>query len=53
MTVRSDAKGQRILRSHPNTPKDTLSYVVVEDVAKEGAFDEVPRPTGIEWSFDS
>ncbi|BDD58167.1 methylglyoxal reductase (NADPH-dependent) gre2 [Monascus purpureus] len=43
VTVRSDAKGQRILHSHPNTPKDTLSYVVVEDVAKEGAFDEAVK----------
>ena len=40
-TVRSEAKGQRILDSHPNTPRENLSFVVVEDVAKEGAFDEV------------
>ena len=42
-TVRSDAKGQRILDAHPNTPKESLSYVIVEDVAKDGAFDEAVK----------
>lgn len=41
MTVRSQEKGQRILDAHPNTPKEKLSFVVVEDVAADGAFDEV------------
>lgn len=41
VTVRSQAKGQRILDAHPNTPKEKLSFVVVEDVAADGAFDEV------------
>lgn len=40
-TVRSEEKGRRILDAHPNTPKEKLSYVIVEDIAKEGAFDEV------------
>lgn len=41
VTVRSDEKGQRILDAHPNTPKEKLSYVVVKDVAADGAFDDV------------
>lgn len=41
VTVRSEEKGRRILDNHPNVPKEKLSYVIVEDVAKEGAFDEV------------
>jgi hypothetical protein len=40
-TVRSDDKGKRILENHPGTPKEKLSYVIVKDVAKDGAFDEV------------
>lgn len=39
--MRSDDKGKRILENHPNTPKYKLSYVIVEDVAQDGAFDEV------------
>lgn len=41
MTVRSDDKGQRILDAHPNTPKEKLSYVIVKDIAQDGAFDNV------------
>lgn len=41
MTVRSEEKGKRILEAHPNTPKEKLSFVVVKDVAQDGAFDEV------------
>ena len=44
VTVRSEEKGKRILDNHPNVPKEKLSYVIVEDVAKEGAFDEVSSP---------
>lgn len=44
VTVRSQEKGQRILDAHPNTPKEKLSYVIVKDVAADGAFDEVSRP---------
>ena len=44
VTVRSEAKGDWILKSHPEATKENLSYVVVEDIAKDGAFDEVgPR----------
>lgn len=42
-TVRSDAKGQAILKAHPKVPKEKLSYVIVEDIAKEGAFDEAVK----------
>ncbi|PWY70074.1 ketoreductase [Aspergillus eucalypticola CBS 122712] len=43
VTVRSEEKGQRILEAHPNTPKEKLSYVIVKDVAAEGAFDEAVK----------
>jgi nucleoside-diphosphate-sugar epimerase len=42
-TVRSASKGEAILKSHPNVPNDKLSYVVVEDIAQEGAFDEAVK----------
>jgi hypothetical protein len=41
VTVRSEEKGDQILKAHPNTPKEKLSYVIVKDVAEDGAFDEV------------
>jgi hypothetical protein len=43
-TVRSEEKGDRILAAHPNTPKEKLSYVIVKDIAEDGAFDEVSFP---------
>ncbi|KAE8341586.1 hypothetical protein BDV24DRAFT_150993 [Aspergillus arachidicola] len=43
VTVRSEEKGQKILDAHPNTPKEKLSYVIVKDVAEEGAFDEAVK----------
>lgn len=42
-TVRSNDKGNRILRNHPDVPKSKLSYVIVEDIAKENAFDEAVK----------
>ncbi|KAJ9609731.1 Glycine-rich RNA-binding protein 2, mitochondrial [Cladophialophora chaetospira] len=42
-TVRSDEKGQKILKNHPDQPKDKLSYVIVGDIAKEDAFDEAVK----------
>ncbi|KKY21505.1 putative ketoreductase [Phaeomoniella chlamydospora] len=42
-TVRSAAKGQKILDAHPDVPKGQLSYVIVEDIAKPGAFDEAVK----------
>lgn len=38
-TVRSDAKGEKILSNHPDVPRSQLSYVIVEDIAQEHAFD--------------
>jgi nucleoside-diphosphate-sugar epimerase len=40
-TVRSKEKGERILGNHPtvSSSSDGLSYVIVEDIAKEDAFD--------------
>ncbi|KAE8146042.1 NAD(P)-binding protein [Aspergillus avenaceus] len=43
VTVRSEEKGQKILDAHPNTPKEKLSYVIVKDVAEEGAFDDAVK----------
>jgi hypothetical protein len=40
VTVRTEEKGKRIIEAHPN-PKEKLSYVIVKDVAKDGAFDDV------------
>ncbi|KAA8650544.1 hypothetical protein EYZ11_002101 [Aspergillus tanneri] len=43
VTVRSEVKGQKILDAHPTVPKEKLSYVIVKDVAAEGAFDEAVK----------
>jgi hypothetical protein len=40
-TVRSKAKGEQILTAHPTVPKEKLAYVVVSDIAQDGAFDAV------------
>ncbi|KAJ5214163.1 hypothetical protein N7449_001332 [Penicillium cf. viridicatum] len=42
VTVRSEEKGKRIIEAHPDVSKEKLSYVIVQDVAKDGAFDEDP-----------
>ncbi|KAL5343947.1 hypothetical protein BJX70DRAFT_393370 [Aspergillus crustosus] len=42
-TVRSEDKGDRILAAHPNTPKEKLSYVIVKDIAEDGASDEAVK----------
>jgi nucleoside-diphosphate-sugar epimerase len=42
-TVRSASKGESILKFHPDVPKGQLSYVVVEDIAQQGAFDEAVK----------
>ena len=39
-TVRSHDKGQKILDAHQGLDLATLSYVIVEDIAVEGAFDK-------------
>jgi hypothetical protein len=41
VTVRSEAKGKALLAAYPNASRDKLSYVIVDDIAKEGAFDDV------------
>ena len=43
-TVRSAAKGDQILAAYGDAFKDRLSYVIVGDIAQEGAFDEVIFP---------
>lgn len=42
-TVRSEEKGDKIIAAHPNTPKEKLSYVIVKDIAQDGAFDEAVK----------
>ncbi len=39
-TVRTSEKGQKILDNHPKVSKDQLDFVIVEDIAKPGAFDK-------------
>ncbi|KXX76618.1 putative NADPH-dependent methylglyoxal reductase GRP2 [Madurella mycetomatis] len=43
VTARSEDKGQRIVQSIDEAMRKRVSYVVVEDVAKEGAFDEAVK----------
>ena len=40
-TVRSKAKGEAILAAHPGTTQAELSFEIVQDIAQDGAFDEV------------
>ncbi|KIV78236.1 hypothetical protein PV11_09972 [Exophiala sideris] len=42
-TVRSKAKGDAIIAAHPRVQGEKLSYVTVEDVAEDGAFDEAVK----------
>jgi nucleoside-diphosphate-sugar epimerase len=39
--VRSAEKGEKILAAYPESSKGQLSFVVVPDIAQEGAFDQV------------
>lgn len=41
VTVRTHDKGRQLLESLSNTGNQAASYVVVEDIAKDGAYDEV------------
>ncbi|KAL7621714.1 methylglyoxal reductase (NADPH-dependent) gre2 [Parahypoxylon ruwenzoriense] len=43
VTARSDEKGDRIVESAKPTQQGRLSYAVVKDVAKDGAFDDTLR----------
>lgn len=47
-TVRSEDKAQRIREAYPNKGKDDLDIVIVPDIAKSDAFDEVVKIPGIE-----
>jgi nucleoside-diphosphate-sugar epimerase len=39
-TVRSQENANKIREAHPNVPKSRLDFAIMEDIAKEGAFDE-------------
>ena len=39
-TVRSQEKANKIKEAHPSAGKDKLDFSIVEDIAKEGAFDK-------------
>ena len=39
-TVRTTEKGKKILDNHPRVSKDKLDFVIVEDIAKQGAFEK-------------
>ncbi|KAI0165151.1 putative NAD dependent epimerase/dehydratase [Hypoxylon sp. FL1284] len=43
VTVRSEAKGRQIISTYPENVADRLSYVVVEDIIRDGAFDLAVR----------
>lgn len=47
-TVRSEDKSQKIREAYPNKSKDELDIVIVPDIAKPDAFDEVVKIPGIE-----
>jgi len=47
-TVRSEGKASKIRDAHPNTPKSKLDFRIVEDISKEGAFDEAVKIDGLE-----
>lgn len=47
-TVRSQAKADKIREAYPKTPKEKLDFVIVEDIAQEGAFDEAVKIEGLE-----
>ena len=49
VTVRSEEKGKRIIEAHPDVSNEKLSYVIVKDVAQDGAFDEVSRTSFPQW----
>jgi len=42
-TVRSTEKAQKIKEAHPKIGKDKLDFVIVEDIAQEGAFDNAVK----------
>jgi hypothetical protein len=44
VTVRSHELGERIVKSYPGYASGYLSYVVVEDISRKGAMDDVRYP---------
>lgn len=49
-SVRSEAKAQKLKDTFPNISKDKLDFVIVDDIAREGAFDEaVKSDPAFEW----
>ena len=47
-TVRSEEKANKIREAYPDMPESKLDFVIVEDIAKEGAFDEAVKVEGLE-----
>jgi nucleoside-diphosphate-sugar epimerase len=43
VTVRSEAKGRRLLNCYEGVELKRVSFVVVEDIVREGAFDEAVK----------
>jgi tetraacyldisaccharide-1-P 4'-kinase len=46
--VRSEDKAQKIRAAHPGLGKDELDVVIVPDIARPDAFDEVVKAAGLE-----
>lgn len=42
-TVRTQSKADAIKKAHPGATKEKLDFVIVEDIAKEGAFDHAVK----------
>lgn len=42
-TVRSQEKAEKIKEAHPGVSSKQLDFAIVEDIAKEGAFDEAVK----------
>lgn len=45
-TVRSQQKIDAIKAAHPDVPMSKLGFYIVEDIAKENAFDECVKSCG-------
>ena len=46
--MRSEEKANKLREAHPKAGKDKLDFRIVEDIAKEGAFDEAVKIDGLE-----
>ena len=47
-TVRSEEKAAKIRAAHPSLGSDDLDVVIVPDIARADAFDEVVKTPGLE-----